>query len=64
MSGHMQHIRDRYGVPAYRGRSIRFRGASEGVIVAARNDYLHVRFADGVIAKLHPTWEVEYLSLI
>jgi hypothetical protein len=61
MNGHMQHIRDRYGVPAYRGRRIRFQGAAEGVIVSARNDYLRVRFKEGTIAKLHPTWEVEYL---
>jgi len=67
MSGHMQQIRDRYGVPAYRGRRIRFSGGGFGVgfdatIVSARNHYLRVRCDDeSQVRILHPTWEVEYL---
>lgn len=68
----MAYIRQYYGVPAKRGARVRFtwptwvrrHGAegSVGTIVAAKNQYLRVRFdADPTrIFTLHPTWEVEY----
>ena len=62
----MKYIRDYYGVPAKRGARIRYTGSPEpisGTVVAARDARLHVRL-DGIkhIARLHPTWEVEYLE--
>ena len=59
--GGMEYIRKRYGVPAKRGGRIRYYGCDIGTIVAAQHGRLRVRF-DGQqrIARLHPTWEVEY----
>ena len=61
-TGGMEYIRKRYKVPAKRGARIRFDGCYAGTIVAARYGRLRVRF-DGQkrIARLHPTWGVEYL---
>lgn len=58
---HMEYIRHRYNVPAYRGRRVRF-ADQEGVIVAARGGYIKVRLDIGPKRplKLHPTWNVEY----
>ena len=60
--GGMEYIRKMYNVPAKRGGRIRSQGCDTGTIVAAKIGYLHVRF-DGQkqIARLHPTWLVEYL---
>ena len=68
----MRYIRDYYGVPAKRGARIRWthhlanvpQSPAEGTIVAAKGQYLRVRFdADGKIRTLHPTWAIEYLSM-
>lgn len=58
----MQYVRDYYGVPAKRGGRVRFEGRSEGTILSATHR-LHVRFDDGTVGWLHPTWEVEYLGV-
>lgn len=64
----MAYIRERYQVPARRGARIRWAGAAEsgytdGTIVAARGQYLRVRFDrdPSVLLTLHPTRKVEYL---
>lgn len=61
----LEYIRDHYGVPARRGGRIRYTGLAwpaVGTIVAARGQYLRVRFdGDSEIHTLHPTWKVEYL---
>lgn len=62
----LQYIRRVYGVPAFRGRRIRYTGGAapvEGEIKAASGARLSVR-VDGVKGRvlLHPTWEVEYLN--
>jgi hypothetical protein len=65
----MRYIRDYYGVPAKLGGRIRWSGATDsgyelGTIVAARDQYLLVRFdkEPSVLLTLHPTWKVEYLQ--
>lgn len=62
----LDYIRDHYGVPAKRGRQIRYTGGgypAVGDIVGARGQYLRVRFVgDDGIHTLHPTWKVEYLA--
>lgn len=65
----LQYIRDSYGVPAYRGRRVRYTGRGkerpmDGTILCASGPYLSVRF-DGQkeSSRLHPTWEVEYLAV-
>lgn len=66
-------IRDYYGVPAKRGGRIRYTGdggdfdPQDGTITSASGPHLMVRFdIDGpntrIRHKLHPTWEVEYLT--
>jgi hypothetical protein len=60
----LNYIRETYGVPAYRGRRIRFTHGEprEGVILSGSGPYIRVRFDGEKISKrLHPTWEVEYL---
>ena len=64
-TGGMEYIRKMYNVPAKRGGRIRSQGCDTGTIVAAKNGLLRVRF-DGQkrIARLHPTWRVEYMSAL
>jgi hypothetical protein len=72
----MQYIRDYYKVPAKRGAIIEYHGDEEigrfirgflyvprrGVIVAAKGNYLRVRFNDSNhITTIHPTWKVKYV---
>lgn len=67
MSPEFEYIRDYYQVPAYRGARIRYTGGKtpvEGTITSASGPYIRVRFDDRKLTvRLHPTWEVEYLSL-
>ena len=59
-------VRKTYGVPAKRGGRVRFnyRETHEGTIVSFPGPYIGVRFDEdpGRTVKLHPTWNVEYLS--
>lgn len=61
----MEYIRNTYGVPAKRGRRIRYTGGDEprlGTITGSRNAYLRVMFDGEEFSDLlHPTCEVEYL---
>ena len=67
----MEYIRRTYGVPATRGGRVIYTDANgkawPGVITAARSGRLLVRLDDNLTssrarAKLHPTWQVEYLK--
>lgn len=67
----MEYIRRTYGVPAKRGGRVVYTDANgrawPGVITAARSGRLLVRLDDNLHssrarAKLHPTWQVEYLK--
>jgi hypothetical protein len=63
----MEWIRKTYHVPAKRGGRIRFTdsigGKWEGRITSARGPYLVVRIPGyRQRARLHPTWNVEYLD--
>lgn len=61
----LEYIRDYYKVPSHHNTHIRYTGGGSprtGVIIGARGPYLRVRFSDGEVAILHPTWEVEYLE--
>lgn len=72
MAGGMAAIRRIRGVPAKRGRRVRFNPNADGqpprpqlgTIVSTRGEYLRVRM-DGETGRpwiLHPTWHVEYLD--
>ena len=60
------YIRNHYGVPAKRGMTIEFTGASaplRGVVVGASGVYLRVRLDGEKRARtFHPTWEMKYLD--
>jgi len=64
----MEWIRKNYGVPAKRGGRIRYTDNHgdkwEGTITAARGPYLLVHIPGWHLqrARLHPTWNVEYLD--
>lgn len=61
-----EYIKQQYKVPAEIGREIMFEGKRKGVIVEDKGNYIGVNFYDskpGVVAILHPTWEVEYLGM-
>jgi hypothetical protein len=67
----MDYIRRTYGVPARRGGRVIYTDTTgkawPGVITSARNGRLLVRLDDNLAgsrarAKLHPTWNVEYLK--
>jgi len=67
----MEYIRTTYGVPAKRGGRVIYTDSNDrawpGAITAARNGRLLVRLDDNLPnsrarAKLHPTWNVEYLE--
>jgi len=60
-------IRKTYGVPAYRGRRVKFTPngsellASEGVIVGSKGQYLRIRMGNETKAgTYHPTYELTY----
>ena len=57
-------IREYYGVPAERGRTIKFRGTVGEIVGSSRTDmHLRVRLRyTGSIVSLHPTWLVDYLD--
>jgi hypothetical protein len=60
-----EYARNYYGVPAEIGRRVVVSG-KPGIIAADRGHYIGVNFdADkpGVILNVHPTSEVEYLSM-
>ena len=60
MSGAMAWVRDNYGVPAQRGRMVRFQGA-RACILSAKGGYLMIRMiATGQVFRVHPTWQMEY----
>ena len=60
----LSYIRERYGVPADKGRRVTIYSGERGVIVGADNGHLLVRVADALhdhpTVYLHPTWEIEY----
>ncbi len=60
------YIQKHYGVPAERGRRIRYKGEKEGVIVASTGGYIMV-VLDGEKAThrrpYHPTDQIEYLGM-
>jgi hypothetical protein len=58
-----EHVRNRYGVPAARGRRISFDGRP-GQITSSRGKYIAVRLDDapGRTLLLHPTWRVLYYA--
>jgi hypothetical protein len=58
----LAYIREQYGVPAYRGRSVTVDG-EPGVIVGAEIGTARIRVRlDGRIVSAHPTWRVDYES--
>ena len=56
----MDYVRNRYGVPAKRGKRVIANG-KPGTIVAARGGHLCIRL-DGEkhTGRWHPTWEMDY----
>ena len=65
----MYEIRKQYGVPAKRGGKIRYtdsRGKQwVGQIRSAKGGHLRVTFSEfpKAIATIHPTWNIEYLTV-
>jgi hypothetical protein len=64
----LDYIRDHYRVPAQLEGRIRFTwlgwmGDPVGTIVGAAGPHLRVLFDSGELGTLHPTWEIEYLSM-
>jgi hypothetical protein len=63
--GAMESIRLHYGVPAFRGRRVKFEGRPATITSAIRNTYLRLRF-DGQSQThhyvFHPLWEIDYLD--
>lgn len=65
----MKYVRDRYGVPAKRGRKVeiyyrrggRWQIAARGVITSA-SDYIHVRCGSSGGIPFHPARGVVYLN--
>lgn len=56
----MDYIRRFYGVPAKRGRRVRFKGVP-GTITGSCNARLRIRLdGDKRSGVYHPTWEIEY----
>ena len=56
------YVREYYGVPAYIGKRIIFKGRL-GIIAADRGNYIGVNFDSdkpGTILNVHPTDDVEY----
>lgn len=60
-----EYIKETYKVPAEIGREIIFQRKRKGVIIQDCGNYIGVNFHDrkpGIIDRLHPTSEVEYLE--
>lgn len=58
-----EYIQKAYGVPAQKGRVVKFQGEL-GVIVSAKGRRLRVRVDSCKRLLLcHPTWEMEYLGM-
>lgn len=60
----LEYIRKTYNVPAFRGVIVEFYPEMKplrGVIVGSRGAHLRVRFKQGEILSLHPTWRVGYV---
>lgn len=63
----MQSIRQQYGVPARRGREVRFRGESAHILSASRGS-MHLWLVRPTLGRkperimVHPTWEMDYLD--
>lgn len=64
MSGQMASVRRAYGVPAYKGREVTFRGypiPTRGRIISSTGSHLWLRLHNGKrFGPLHPTWEMDY----
>ena len=64
MSGQMESVRRNYGVPAFRGKEIVFRGTPPpitGRIISSTGSHLYIRTNDGRrFGPLHPTWAIDY----
>lgn len=60
-SGRMATVRRCYGVPAYRGRAVQFRGIAH-IILSSTGSHLWLRcLRSGVrVGPCHPTWEMDY----
>ncbi len=62
----LAYIREYYGVPAEKGRRIRYKDEKEGVITRARGGYIGVVFDGDKPTNVHPlhaTDQVEYLGI-
>lgn len=64
-------IRKAYGVPAFRGRMVRFEGTIGFVTSAAHAPHVSVRLLDGIeqyglrrsqVSPFHPTWHMDYFN--
>lgn len=63
--GAMESIRRYYGVPAHRGKAVKYKGRPAVITSAIRNTYLRLRF-DGMKTTdrfvYHPLFEIDYLD--
>jgi hypothetical protein len=57
----MEAIRDRYGVPARRGKLVSFRGRPS-MVISADGHHLWLRDLDSLkrVGPCHPLWEMDY----
>lgn len=64
MTEHMASVRRYYGVPAYRGAEVIYRGYKHpmaGHIISCTGSHLYIRLHDGRrFGPLHPTSEMDY----
>jgi hypothetical protein len=61
----MQRIREQYGVPAHRGREVKFRGERAVILSAdktAAHLWIELPWGSGKRVVVHPTWEMDYLD--
>ena len=52
-------MRQVYGVPSYRGGVVEVDGRI-GTILSSNGSHLRVRFSDGRVGYVHPTWRIIY----
>lgn len=58
----MEYIKEAYNLPFLKkGLSILFRGR-KGKVVGTHSSYIKVKFENGEIGCLHPTWEIAYFE--